>query len=201
MKTITKYFLDTEFIEDGKTIDLISIGLVCEDGRTLYLQNAECKFQNAGDWVWRHVYPHLLHFDMRGKRSCCPRKETYDSGLGHRYFSKCNPGTDDPCPWAERFEIRDTIKEFCDPGRHGTPEFWGYYADYDWVVFCQLFGAMIDLPKGYPMHCCDLKQWALQLGNPRLPHPEVEVHHALVDAEWVKEAYDFLTDLELKRRK
>ncbi|HVX56933.1 MAG TPA: hypothetical protein VHA37_04325 [Candidatus Saccharimonadales bacterium] len=39
-----KYFLDTEFIEDGKTIDLISVGIAAEDGRTLYLQNADCIF-------------------------------------------------------------------------------------------------------------------------------------------------------------
>jgi hypothetical protein len=27
-----RYFYDTEFLEDGKTIELISIGIVCEDG-------------------------------------------------------------------------------------------------------------------------------------------------------------------------
>ena len=38
------------------------------------------------------------------------------------------------------------------------PKFYGYYSDYDWVVFCWLFGKMIDLPKGFPMYCNDLKQ-------------------------------------------
>lgn len=37
-------------------------------------------------------------------------------------------------------------------------QFYGYYADYDWVVFCWLFGKMIDLPAGFPMYCIDLKQ-------------------------------------------
>lgn len=37
-------------------------------------------------------------------------------------------------------------------------EFYGYYADYDWVVFAQLFGKMIDLPTGFPIYCKDLKQ-------------------------------------------
>lgn len=37
-------------------------------------------------------------------------------------------------------------------------EFYGYYSDYDWVLFCSLFGKMIDLPKGFPMYCRDLKQ-------------------------------------------
>jgi hypothetical protein len=30
MENKKKYFYDTEFIEDGKTIDLVSIGIVCE---------------------------------------------------------------------------------------------------------------------------------------------------------------------------
>lgn len=37
-------------------------------------------------------------------------------------------------------------------------EFYAFYADYDWVVFCWLFGRMVDLPKGFPMYCTDLKQ-------------------------------------------
>lgn len=37
-------------------------------------------------------------------------------------------------------------------------EFYAYYADYDWVAFCSLFGKMIDLPEGFPMYCKDLKQ-------------------------------------------
>lgn len=38
------------------------------------------------------------------------------------------------------------------------PEFYAYYADYDWVVFCWIYGLMIDLPKGFPFYCRDLKQ-------------------------------------------
>lgn len=37
-------------------------------------------------------------------------------------------------------------------------KFYGYYCAYDWVVFCWLFGKMIDLPKGFPMYCIDVKQ-------------------------------------------
>jgi hypothetical protein len=36
--------------------------------------------------------------------------------------------------------------------------FYAYYADYDWVAFCWLFGKMIDLPDGFPKYCKDLKQ-------------------------------------------
>lgn len=38
------------------------------------------------------------------------------------------------------------------------PEFYAYFADYDWVAFCWLYGRMIDLPTGFPMYCRDIKQ-------------------------------------------
>jgi hypothetical protein len=84
------------------------------------------------------------------------------------------------------------VEEFCDPSRFGKPEFWGFYADYDWVVLCQLFGAMVDLPKGWPMYCRDLKQWADELGNPALPEQGKGEHHALADAKWNRQAWEFL---------
>ena len=36
-----RYFYDCEFIEDGTTIDLVSIGIVAQDGRELYLVSTE----------------------------------------------------------------------------------------------------------------------------------------------------------------
>jgi hypothetical protein len=72
------------------------------------------------------------------------------------------------------------------------PEFWGYYADYDWVVFCQLFGKMMDLPKGWPMYCRDIKQLCDERNNPELPKQHSTEHNALNDARWNKKAYEFL---------
>jgi len=72
------------------------------------------------------------------------------------------------------------------------PEFWGYYADYDWVVFCQIFGRMIDLPKDWPMYCRDIKQWADHLRNIKLPKQESTEHNALNDARWNKTTFEFL---------
>lgn len=74
------------------------------------------------------------------------------------------------------------------------PEFWGYYSDYDWVVFCQLFGKMVDLPKGWPMYCRDLKQWCDSVGKPQLPQQGKGEHNALADALWNKEVYEFLRE-------
>ncbi len=71
------------------------------------------------------------------------------------------------------------------------PEFWAYFADYDWVLFCWLFGAMVDLPKGWPMLCLDLKQSMIERGIEKgaLPVQRGTEHNALEDARWVREAH------------
>lgn len=72
------------------------------------------------------------------------------------------------------------------------PKFWAYYADYDWVVLCGLYGRMVDLPTGWPMHCMDLKQL---VGSRSLPAQREGNHNALADAKWNKEVYeDFLSN-------
>ena len=150
-----KYWLDTEFIEDGRTIDLISIGIVAADGREFYAQT-ECDLSKASDWVRKNVFPSL--------------QPTFQP----------------------RIDVRTEVLAFCDPEQYGPPEFWGYYADYDWVALCQLFGTMMDLPKGWPMYCRDIKQLCDEKGNPKLPAQGKGEHHALADARWNKTAWEFL---------
>jgi 3' exoribonuclease, RNase T-like len=147
-----KIWFDTEFIEDGKTIDLLSIGMVREDGRVLYFESAECQRDLASDWVKQNVFPHLRQV------------------------------------WTPRVMIASAIVQFVGD----KPEFWAYYADYDWVALCQLYGTMMDLPKGWPMYCRDVKQLCDSVGNPKLiKNTEVE-HNALSDALWAKQAWEFL---------
>jgi hypothetical protein len=158
------YFIDTEFIEDGRTIDLISIGIVGDDGREFYAISTEFDEGRASDWVRAEVLAKL-------------------------------PSRADPA-WKLRGQIRDEIVDFI----HGQkdvykPTFWGYYADYDWVVFCWLFGSMIDLPKYFPMYCRDLKQELDSRGNPPIPFLSPAEHHALEDARWNKRVYDWLFGL------
>ena len=103
-------------------------------------------------------------------------------------------------------DIYEKTKEF-----KSKIDFYGYYADYDWVLFCSLFGKMMDLPKGFPMYCIDLKQtfddiclrkcngnngWVndFQLatkGQSNYPK-ETNAHNALADAKWNKQLHDFL---------
>jgi len=54
-----RYFYDCEFIEDGRTIELVSIGVACEDGREYYAVSTEFDPSRAGAWVRRNVLPKL----------------------------------------------------------------------------------------------------------------------------------------------
>lgn len=163
----TRYWLDTEFIEHGllRPLELLSIGIVCDDGREFYAENRYAHLGYANDWVKANVLPHL---------------EMVKAGDRQR------GGGMTPT------EIRDAVYDFVSAGEH-PPEFWGYFADYDWVLFCGLFGRMVDLPSGWPMLCLDVKQLHLQVGEPQdgPPQPEVE-HHALADARWTRDAWQWL---------
>lgn len=160
----TRYFLDTEFYEDGSTIDLISLALVCSDGREYYAVNAEAKLHLVSDWVREHVLPSL---------------PTYGDAA-----------------WNMRHKIMVDLIEFTMPKTLGEKlEFYAYYADYDWVVLCQLFGSMMNLPKHFPKYCMDLKQLSVHMGNPTHPKQEKGEHNALEDARWNAELYKFLRAL------
>ncbi len=95
--------------------------------------------------------------------------------------------------------IRDRLLTFVGDTR---PEFWGYFADYDWVLFCWIFGTMVELPKGWPMFCMDLKQLMHEHDIRRFQLPELpagKAHNALVDAQWLREAHSAAQDI-LHRR-
>jgi hypothetical protein len=165
-----KYFYDTEFIEDGKTIDLVSIGIVCEDGREYYAISTEFKPKKASQWVKDNV---LAKLPPRFANPMFESPNRYEASWA----------------WKSRKQIKEEIVAFIGEDK---PEFWAYYADYDHVALCQLFGTMMDLPKNFPMYTKDIKQLCDEIGNPKLPEQGKGEHHALADARWAKEAYQFL---------
>jgi hypothetical protein len=54
-----RLWFDTEFIEDGSTIDLMSIGIVDENGQTFYAELSDCRLERASPWVMQNVIPKL----------------------------------------------------------------------------------------------------------------------------------------------
>lgn len=192
-----KYFIDTEFSEGfhkpmfGKKrhfIDLISIGIYCEDGRSYYAISNEFNPKDADLWV----------------------KENVISKLPSKHFNGSN--AHEARLWKSNKQIADEIIQFISYSFE-IPEFYAYYADYDWVLFCSLFGRMPDLPNGFPMYCIDLKQtldekqitYSQKFNNKTYltPHQgdiklsdgypsQNDEHNSLSDAKWNYKLYKFL---------
>lgn len=172
-----KIFYDTEFIENGRTIDLISIGMVAEDGRSLYriVDDEETITRAvAHDWLRANVVNHL------------PVTLVHETGEDWDWDTE-------HADWYQTAR-RDTVREDVEAFIRETPdpELWAWYGAYDHVCYAQLFGRMIELPQGFPMWTNDLKQEVERRGNPRLPEQTDGEHNALADARWVKAAYDSL---------
>ena len=231
-----KFFLDTEFHEFHKqpkclgfkigkaipTVDLISVGIVDENDHTLSLISKDFDIKAAWDstqldegveihWLrynvllpifqelriaynqTNHVIIDELHFELGVFKNLI------------EIYGKTNK------------QIADQIKMFTLPdgklNKHGyldDPEFYAYFADYDWVVIAQLFGKMMNLPEGFPFYCRDLKQsfdmTASKLffkANPKSAQMQLKasqmypiqttgLHVALEDAKWNKKLYTFL---------
>jgi hypothetical protein len=185
-------YYDTEFKERGygQPITLVSIGMIAEDGRTLYRVNKNCLAIDAvvtHDWLRPNVGRHLPIEIDEGKHLAWWWDEK------HAEYEAV----------AQIEQIRADVEAFI----RATPEpsLWAWYAAYDHVMYAQLFGRMIDLPQGFPMHTNDLKQEADRLGNPRMPamQPPDTEHHALHDAVadmrrrvWLR---DYARDLDSRR--
>ncbi|RFA12145.1 hypothetical protein B7R22_17090 [Subtercola boreus] len=163
-----KYFYDTEFLEDGRTVDLISIGIVREDGATYYAVSTDANWKaiTADPWLQANVIPHL------GYRSP-------DQRIGEQ-----------AAHWKSRQQIALEVHAFLT--EHGEPELWAWYAAYDHVVLSQLWGRMIDLPAGLPMFTNDLKQVVGTKGLPGLPEQTADEHNALADAQHLKRMHDYV---------
>ncbi len=252
-----KYYVDTEFLEGqqkkffGKTkptIDLISIGMVDENGREFYAISKEFNLKEAWNrheikcvndgmqgreqkvyWirenVLRPIYNELLQKERYARENHWKLVEPFSyktmknliawngksnieiaNGIcAFIYGDDCGGSGESAIEMACKYEVTD---------KSLNPEFYGYYADYDWVVFCWLFGNMMKLPKGFPMYCVDLKQIidekARQFAKTKhisyeqvlseiksmssYPKQENE-HNALADAKWNKEFHEFLNTI------
>lgn len=225
-----KYFIDFEFIEGfhkpffGKKrhfIDLISVGVFAEDRRTYYAISNEFKASDANDWVKENVISKLPKRFVNFSDPSISPTQKFAAGLW-----KSNKRIVEELMMffypEQSKQFKGSEAEFLSRGKQygwagDQPEFYGYFADYDWVLFCSLFGKMINLPKGFPMYCIDLKQTLDEVASKgRFPqsHPPTDLkdslsmlkqhrnypkqeneHNALADAKWNYDLYKFIQTL------
>lgn len=186
---MTRIYYDTEFIDDGNTIELISIGMVAETGEEYYGINEDLSLDRLGDHPWHieNTVPSL------------PISLRYDGKL------MWQPKHTDAKLIKPKAGIRDDVFDFIirQATLGKTPvELWAWYGAYDHVALAQLWGPMANLPKGIvPMYTNDLKQELTRkekLGNSRLRYSlpmhdsNSNAHNALDDARLLKKRAEWL---------
>lgn len=184
-----RVYYDGEFYEDGKTITLLSLGMVNELGERHYAINGDADYQAAADgnpWLVEHVFPSL----------------PVSNELGRWKVDYLDPRV---MPYTEMAHNTRAFLEYCnrlEDKRSGRPEelhwrnleLWAYYGAYDHVALCQLIGGrMIELPSYVPMYSHDLQVEFDRLGldgelKDYVPMAAGE-HDAQADALWNREAH------------
>jgi hypothetical protein len=173
-----RYHYDWEFKENGHTIEPISLGMVADDGRELYIINTRAidnfrararqdRLDDTDRWLQGNVFKHISHED----------ENTYGMDfltelVGHKVYDFI---TD--IDWSVENDV----------------EFWGYFAAYDHVCLSQLFGRMIDLPSPMPMYTNELM--TIRAGRAKPPRPaNLPEHNALADAKYQKLIFEAWKD-------
>src|SRR6476620_3113232 len=150
---VYRYFYDCEFIEDGRVIDLVSIGVVDENGREYYAISTEFDDRPAVPWVRRNVLDRL---PSPGDPAWRSRARIRD-------------------------ELAEFLLAPLRDDREAEIELWAWYAAYDHVVLAQLWGAMPDLPRDVPRLTREVRQHWEAAGSPPIPEPGSDRHDALAD--------------------
>ena len=177
-----RYTYDCEFKEDGKTIDGISMGVVnMDNGKELYLvfNDFDTRRVAADNWLMANVMPSIEHtthvsVDFQGAKVV-------------RDLMVTDPNS------VTREEGAVMLQNFVEGD--DNIEWWNWYGAYDHVMLCQLFGRMIDLPKGFPKWSNDIKQLHKQAGYPAMPKQPAGLHNALEDARFNIVRYNYLMDI------
>lgn len=177
---IARYHYDWEFKEDGVTIEPISLGMVCDDGRELYRINTYAirHFQDrkhldmlddTDRWLEQNVFNHITESDIEEYGMGCIYTETFQAQAAGEVYN---------------FVVNDL-----DWSRNWDIELWGYFAAYDHVCLSQLFGRMIDLSSPMPMFTNELMTIRRGQSKPSRP-ADLPEHNALADAKYQKLIYD-----------
>ena len=139
----TKLFLDCEFTGLVKSAELISLCLYLDDSCYFYAEFNDFDSSILSEWHLENVISKLRYHDL----------EMTEEITENVYCLKGAKSEITNCllTWLQRF---------------GEIEIWGDVPVYDWVLFCDLFGGALSLPKQIFYMPMDLATLAkIKLGN------------------------------------
>lgn len=171
-----RYHYDWEFKENGITIEPISMGMVADDGRELYMIYRPA----VRDFRTREHFGNMDQTDLWLRDNVfnyIPESDVQEFGYDKK----------------EQMAVR-VYGFICDGLSYGEQvELWGYFAAYDHVCLSQLFGRMIDLPAPMPMFTNELMTLGKRANGYKAKPPRPKAlpeHHSLMDAKYQKLVFD-----------
>ena len=181
----TKIFYDAEFTGLHQSTDLISLALCADDGRSFYAEFCDFERMQCDDWIKDHV---LALTRWANDPSAVPFIKT--QGDSQLYYGNANEVKAALLDWLSRYE---------------AIEIWADCLAWDWVLFCELFGGTLQLPKQIFYMPFDLVTLfnckGFDADISRLEYAksqgamldEKQLHNALFDAKLTQLCHGFLT--------
>lgn len=177
-KKFNLYF-DTEFTGLHKNTTLISIGIISDNNKTFYAELTDYDKSQVDDWIKTNVISNLLFEDEKKNIVISDDEKKYQI-KGDSKFLKTHL-----TEWLSKFS---------------EVEIWSDCLSYDWVLFCDIFGTVFDIPKNVYYIPFDISTlFKLKRIDPDISREEFtgtndnkNKHNALFDAKVIKKCYEKL---------
>jgi len=184
---MSRIYLDTEFEGLYKDAKLISLGLVSDDGKELYVEFNDIEVDKQDDWIKQNVLANTVYY---GGKNVDTITNEFNYFVGNK--EQINGVLRN---WLSQFDKVQIVSDVC---------------HYDFVQFIDIFGTAFDLPKNVSASCHDINQdiatyyyitdeEAFNVGREDILNDngiilDGEKHNALYDAKVIKEIYNIVND-------
>lgn len=178
-----KIFFDLEFTGLHQKTTPISLGLVSDSGVTFYAEFTDFDHDQIDDWIRKNVLKNLVLKDWMS-----PTNNEYVIEKDNNMKVKGGrlKVVQHLARWLDKFNEQITLVSDCLP--------------YDYVLFCELFGGSMNLPKKLSYIPIDICTMFVMKGiDPDISREEfsgihLTKHNALDDAIVIRECYRKLSE-------
>lgn len=176
-------YFDTEFTGLYKDTDIISMGLISEDGKELYLEFKGLDVAKQDIWLKKNVLPYTVLYGEADWEDIVDNVMNYHSGTKEELKGVL-------LTWLRQFDNVQLVSDVC---------------HYDMVLFIDIFGSAFDIPKNVSASCHDINQdiantygvseaTAFELSREQIVEDmeeqiEGNKHNALYDAKVIRAIY------------
>ena len=129
-------FMDSEFCGLQKDTQLISIGLISEDGREFYAEFASINTELLDDWIIENVLMNTAKYGEVNETDIVINESDYHFGTKEEIQEELKE-------WLSQFDEVQLVSDVC---------------HYDMVLFIDIFGSAFDLPENVSPVCYDINQ-------------------------------------------